>query len=317
VPLLSESIYSLLQHIKQPNHVLHSSFETGLHVSFPGFQTKAIVGKDDIYLNFLPASDTLGVNDTSGFPGTMSQEVNDSVCCHITDVTSGDAIVTKDMDNLLTSLHQHYATVKMKRQLNLDVPVGFRQATNLQTLFRSFTPPRKSKSTITDSSLQPSNSSIGLLSKIQSTDSSIRDIEDVPTSIPKTSSSVHVPILRCVDKISTSLPSRLTLTEDFIRASVGFRRIDSIKQHLRTLYQNTIDLDSTPPDAVLDLRDCATIWKAPRNTTPAPRPSHFGDVIHMDIVFGPDISIGNIHYGLLFTDRYSRMTYIYPLQNLT
>lgn len=37
----------------------------------------------------------------------------------------------------------------------------------------------------------------------------------------------------------------------------------------------------------------------------------------MDIVFGPEIAIGNVHYGLLFTDRYSRMTYIYPLKNLT
>jgi len=37
----------------------------------------------------------------------------------------------------------------------------------------------------------------------------------------------------------------------------------------------------------------------------------------MDIVFGPDISLGNIHYGLLITDRFSRMTYLYPLQNLT
>jgi hypothetical protein len=37
----------------------------------------------------------------------------------------------------------------------------------------------------------------------------------------------------------------------------------------------------------------------------------------MDIVFGPDISIGNIHYRLLFADRFSRMSYIYPLQNLT
>jgi len=36
----------------------------------------------------------------------------------------------------------------------------------------------------------------------------------------------------------------------------------------------------------------------------------------MDIVFGPDVSLGNINYGLLFTDRYSRMTCIYPLQNL-
>jgi hypothetical protein len=37
----------------------------------------------------------------------------------------------------------------------------------------------------------------------------------------------------------------------------------------------------------------------------------------MDIIFGPEISIGNIHYGIIFTDRYSRMTYIYPLHNLT
>ena len=39
--------------------------------------------------------------------------------------------------------------------------------------------------------------------------------------------------------------------------------------------------------------------------------------MHMDIIFGPDIAVGNIHDGLLFTDRYSRMTYLYPLQNLT
>jgi hypothetical protein len=39
--------------------------------------------------------------------------------------------------------------------------------------------------------------------------------------------------------------------------------------------------------------------------------------MHMDIVFGPEVSIGNVHYGLIFSDRHSRMTYIYPLQNLT
>ena len=132
-----------------------------------------------------------------------------------------------------------------------------------------------------------------------------------------TSSNMPVPILQCADKVSVPLPSRLTFTEDFIRASVGFRHIDSIKQHLSTLYQDTISLDALPSDAVMDLGDCATLRKSPRNTIPVDRPSQFGDVIHMDIVFGPDISIGNIHYGLLFTDRYSRMTFIYPLQNLT
>jgi hypothetical protein len=38
---------------------------------------------------------------------------------------------------------------------------------------------------------------------------------------------------------------------------------------------------------------------------------------NMDIIFGPKISFGNIHYGLLFTDHFSRMTYLYPLRNLT
>jgi hypothetical protein len=120
-----------------------------------------------------------------------------------------------------------------------------------------------------------------------------------------------------VDKPSSSLPNIITFSEDLIRASVGFRRIESIKKYFPELYQNTVKLDSTPADAILDVGDMATIRKSPRNTTPVPRPPKFGDVIHMDIVFGPDVSIGNVHYALLFTDRFSRMTHLYPLQNLT
>jgi hypothetical protein len=37
----------------------------------------------------------------------------------------------------------------------------------------------------------------------------------------------------------------------------------------------------------------------------------------MNNVFSPDVSVGNIHYGLLFSDRFSQMIYLYPLQNLT
>jgi len=84
---------------------------------------------------------------------------------------------------------------------------------------------------------------------------------------------------------------------------------------LSTLYQNTIHLDSTPEDAVLDKGLLATMRKTPRNTTPVPRPLLY--VIHMDIVFGPEVALANVHYGLLFTDRFSRMTSLYPLQNLT
>jgi len=142
-------------------------------------------------------------------------------------------------------------------------------------------------------------------------------IAPTPSLATDSSSTVHVPILRCADKPSTSLPSRITYIEDFIRASVGFRRIDTMKKFLTSLYKDTISLDTLPPDAVLDAGDLATMRKSSWNTNPVPRPSLFGSIIHTDIVFGPDVALGNIHYALLFTDRFSRMTYLYPLQNLT
>jgi len=55
---LSESIYSLFQHINSPHHRLESSYEEGLFLIFPNFTTKAIVGKHDIYLDAIPTSDT-------------------------------------------------------------------------------------------------------------------------------------------------------------------------------------------------------------------------------------------------------------------
>jgi hypothetical protein len=83
--------------------------------------------------------------------------------------------------------------------------------------------------------------------------------------------------------------------EDYICTSIGFCRINTIKTHLKDLYQDTIHLYSNPPDAVLGKGDLATIHKCARSTTPVLRPDNFGNVIHVDIVFGPDISIGNIH----------------------
>jgi hypothetical protein len=54
VPSLSESIYSLLLHIKQPNRGLESSFEGGLYLKFPHFTVPAVIGDDDIYLDAIP-----------------------------------------------------------------------------------------------------------------------------------------------------------------------------------------------------------------------------------------------------------------------
>jgi hypothetical protein len=50
---LSESTYSFFLHIQSANHKFESSFEDGLHVIFPDFKTKAVIGFHDIYLDAL------------------------------------------------------------------------------------------------------------------------------------------------------------------------------------------------------------------------------------------------------------------------
>jgi hypothetical protein len=133
-----------------------------------------------------------------------------------------------------------------------------------------------------------------------------------PSSLP-----IHIPIVRSVDKASSSLPKKMTMSEDFLRSCVGYRHIDTLKKQFNTLYQDTVQIDHTPPDAVLDPGCFASMHKKDWNTSPVLRPSQFGDVFHIAIIFGPEISIGDVHYGLLCVDGYSHMTYLYPLKNLT
>lgn len=145
--------------------------------------------------------------------------------------------------------------------------------------------------------------------------SSVSTSSTTTTVVTNNTSTPQVLILRCIDKALSSLPSQVTFSKDFIQATMGFHCIDMIKRNLSVLYQDTINVDSLPQDAVLDPGDFATMRKTPRNTTLVPWPSSFGDVIHFDIIIGPEVALANVHYGLLFTDRFSRMTYILPLQN--
>jgi len=205
----------------------------------------------------------------------------------------------------------------LKRQTGLQVPAGFRPNSNHQRQIILHTPPRKSAKNATETESQiSSNDSENILTSVHSnptTDSRLlSSCADASALNPP-----FIPIIRSVDKPSESLPKHVSMTEDHLCACVGYRRIDTLKKNLISLYQPTVTLDHTPPDAILDPGYYATLRKKDRNTTPVPRPAKFGDVFHIDIVFGPDISIGNVHYGLICVDRFSRMTYVYPLQNLT
>jgi hypothetical protein len=256
------------------------------------------------------------IDDTSKSPlSSSTMKSTDAICNHTIQDQSNIINKQNHSENVLKSLHQYYSKSQTKRKLNMNLQAGFRQDSTIQRNYKEFLPPDTSSKPV------PTSDDFHLLSTFSESLPDDTEVDltstEPPTPVTNQSVSAPVPILRCVDKPSTTLPSRLTFTEDYIRASMGFRRVETIKRHLKSLYGLTVILDSCPPDAVLYAGDFATLHKSPRNTTPVVRPTSFGDVIHMDIIFGPAISLGNIHYGLLFTDRYSRMTYIYPLHNLT
>jgi len=129
VPDLAENIYSLFCHIQQPQHGLHSSFDEGLFIMFPMFRTKAILGRNDIYIAGLPHSSVLDPVVHSSFD---SRSV--PVCCSINHFSEKVKLESAKVDNLLAQLHQYYNEVKTRRQLNLEVPAGFRLNTAFQRM---------------------------------------------------------------------------------------------------------------------------------------------------------------------------------------
>jgi hypothetical protein len=226
------------------------------------------------------------------------------------------------MDTLLQKLQDYYELVKTKHQLDFEVPAGFQKFTQHFNLHQQnlIHQPQQQPDGATDGGSDDCLHHLTSISPLPPAlpESPLLDTADTSNTVTNTSPSEgSPPIVHSVDKPSSSIPCTITMSEDFLRASMGFRRVDTIKKHLTSLYCATIKLDSSPADAVLDAGDLAIMRKTLRNTSAVPRPSHLGDVVHMDIVFGPEVSIGNTHYGLIFSDRHSCMTYIYPLQNLT
>jgi len=177
VPDLAQSIYSLFLHIKQQQHGIQSSFDDGLHLKFPTFTTKTIVGSADIYLDAVPHPDNHGVSEESSIYSDNAHHT-----CHHTIIHQSNVEPSKD-DNLLQSIRQYYAEIKTKQQLNLNLPAGFRSSSSLQKDYNIFAPPCKARSaevllptteTLDQPTTENSTPTIATLSSIESnTDSSV------------------------------------------------------------------------------------------------------------------------------------------------
>jgi hypothetical protein len=100
VPTLSKSVYSLFLHIKQPEHGFELSFERGLFLKFPLFQTQAVIGINDLYLDAVLLVDIN--NDSVSRPSVSSLAA--PVCHHIMDFQKDIMRETDHLDHLLLSL---------------------------------------------------------------------------------------------------------------------------------------------------------------------------------------------------------------------
>jgi hypothetical protein len=125
IPELSESIYSLFLHLKCPNHGLQSSYDHGLHISFPTFTTQAVLGEHDIYLNAVPGNTTIKCPSFLPSTSTSFTKATSPICSHIKDASSVLCTESTRGDNILTTLWQYYDDIKTKRQLNLELPASF------------------------------------------------------------------------------------------------------------------------------------------------------------------------------------------------
>jgi len=266
VPTLSESIYSLFLHTQLPYHGVFSSFEEGLFLQFPNFKTKALIGQHDIYLDAVPSTSCSNLATPP-----IVDEQSRAACHSIKDFQDNVLQETEYIDNLLHHLREYYRNVKTKRQLLMEVPAGFRQMSCHNQQLHHYYSLKNQKATLLSEidSLDTLLSELDELFPPPSTmQSSIEHSETSKSSNQSDCLGERIPIIRSVDKPSTSLPQVMSMTEDYLWSSLGFHRTDTFKQQLLQLYTNSIRLDPSPPDAILNHGDFATLRKSARNTTP-------------------------------------------------
>ncbi len=135
---------------------------------------------------------------------------------------------TEHLDQLLYSLQQYYTTIKTKHQLQLEVPAGFHQMSHHNRELTYHLHSQRSPDLSSSTSSSPHESVSDLTNNLSTQDdNSILD-STINTQLP--SATERIPTIRSVDKPSSTLPQTLTVSEDFLRASLGFRRIDTIKK---------------------------------------------------------------------------------------
>lgn len=116
----------------------------------------------------------------------------------------------------------------------MGLPAGFHQLTSTQHKFTSKLPTQNTEASNDSSTVHLNHLADDLQNLGEANDdtSTTSDVIMSPSHSDIISPSLKVsPIIRSVDKPSSSLASTITMSEDYIRSCVGFRKIDTMKWH--------------------------------------------------------------------------------------
>jgi hypothetical protein len=142
----------------------------------------------------------------------------------------------------------------------------------------------------------------------------IKDGSSLSKNTTSTTPSNH-PCLLSSDKMSNTAPKHIRYTIPQLSRYFGFCSFKNWDV-LHDICQPNFSFHNTN-DVPLEIGQVANIKKARSNKTPIDRPPDFLDVVHCDIGYGDTKSIGNgASHCLLFVDRATRYTWIYPLKSL-
>ena len=116
------------------------------------------------------------------------------------------------------------------------------------------------------------------------------------------------------DRISSTLPSNISLNLDVLHKTVGFQNIQKVITHYKETAMDNLHIQYLGRDPIHDRGIHAMKPKKQSNKKPLQIPDD--DVWHYDIAYGIGTSIGGIKYALVITGRANRYTFLYPLTDM-
>ena len=80
--------------------------------------------------------------------------------------------------------------------------------------------------------------------------------------------------------------------------------------------QPNFTISSKDREKILDLGEIATVPKSSSSKQPLPLPPQFGQIVHMDIIYGTVPAFDGVKYALFLVDRATRHRFILPMKSL-